>query len=388
MVYERVHYLDYAKAFALFTVLLIHTGFPGGNNYVLFAIPLFFITVGYTYVPCRRTLKENIVSRFITVLLPFWGFMLFYIILELIRAPYIGYGDSRLAIPAFINMGYGSGYIPNNSGLFSGLLDFMHYVDTSSVSVDLVTPTNTHLWFLPALFTACVLFYSVIERTRKKWWSSVFSIITLIFLASLEVIVPQIKQLPYGLGRGFLGAAFMLTGFWMREYAIFNKKNAFTVVAMAVSFSLVLLSLLLGSTGRTLVISHYGPHGVFSVFMTFIGGTGAACFVLYLCKLIGLSPLTKIKAMLSLIGRNTMVIYAWHMALKFILDIFYIKIFREPICPDQFYMRLLPSNAWWYMILEVVVIIFVCILMQRLITRVKCKFRMVKAINKEQTDVQ
>lgn len=365
MTKNRLDYLDYAKAFAIFYVLLIHIGFAELNNSVLFAMPLFFILVGYTYVPGKRTLKENIVGRFKTVLLPFWKFMLVYIFVELVRAPYFGYGNSMIAIPALINMVYGSGYIPNNSGIFNGILDIRYFVDRSSISVDLITSTNPHLWFLPVLFTACVLFYFIMEKVKKSCFSNVLVVVILLLLASLEVIFPQIKQLPYGLGRGFLGAAFMLAGFWMRKHEVFDKKKRVVIPTVCLSCFLAVMSMFLGSNGSSFVISYYGPYGIFSVFITFVGGLGAVYFVLCLCKLIDLLPLPKIKATLSLIGRNTMIIYCWHMLFKFIFDVLYLKIFDTPAYPDQFFMAVLPLNAWWYMILEAAAIIVICIFMNK-----------------------
>lgn len=364
---SRLDYFDYAKAFAIFSVVLVHIGFPGNSNYQLFIIPLFFMAVGYnTYVPSKRTSKESLVGRFKTVLLPFWGFMLLYLLVELIRAPYIGYGDMRLVIPGLVNVIYGSGNIPNNSGIFDGIRELQYYVDPSSLAANLIMPTNPHLWFLPALFMACVIFYFIMEKAKKSRLSHALMVVILVFLASLEVIIPQIKQLPYGLGRGFIGTAFMLVGFWMRKYEIFDRGKNFAIPVAGVSFFLAAMSMLLGSNGSSYVNSYYGEYGVFSVFMTFLGGAGAACFVLYLCRLIELLPLPKIKSTLSLIGRNTMSIYCWHMLYKFIFDVLYLKIFDTPPCPDQFFMSLLPLSAWWYMLLEAVAIIFVCIFMVKL----------------------
>lgn len=371
---KRLAYLDYAKAFAILVPVFAHIGFSEIGNLALFCIPVFWVVAGYTYVPGRRSLKESIAAKFKAILLPFWGFMFLYIIVELIRAPYVGYADSRFAILGLLNTVYGSGCIPNRSGLLDGILPFKNYMVQSNLFIDIITPTNNPLWFLPAFFIASILFCCIIEKTKKKHWSRLPILVALILLTSLEVVIPGLKQLPYGLGRGFLGAAFMMIGFWMKQYDFFNKRKSVILPAVAVSFFIAISSILLGFNGRGMVSSNYGSYQIFGIFMTFVGGVGAACFLLYVCMLIEKLPFSRIKNALSLVGKNTFVIYVWHMLFKFIFDVIYLEAFNSPVSRDKYYMVLLPSSAWWYMILEVVAIVFVCVLMGEFKTKIKFNF--------------
>lgn len=278
---ERNNYIDYAKALCIVLVVFIHTGFSVLNNIVLFAMPIFFAATGYTFSFGKRSFRQNIILRFKSIMLPYFLLMLFYTLIEIFRANLFGYGDIRIAYPALANTIYGSGIIPLNGGIFDKLKVIMSYKAQPQVGVDLILPSNCHLWFLPAMFTAYVIFVLLVKIGRRNLLLKAAVLLGLVLFASAEVVFPQLCQLPFGMGRGAMGAAFMLFGFLLRDYNLLeNKSKAYYVSTNIFALALFVGALLIGSDGSAFVRSVYGPYGVSSVFVTFIGGASGIglCF--------------------------------------------------------------------------------------------------------------
>ena len=224
------------------------------------------------------------------------------------------------------------------------------------------------------MFTAYVIFSSVVKIVRKNHLSKVLVVIFLVLLASVEVVFPQACQLPFGLGRGLIGATFMLFGFWIKDYKLIeNKSGGYYILTNALSLILFVGALYIGSNGSAFVSSYYGPYGVLSVFATFIGGAAGVWIVLSLCMIIEKLPTRQIKKLLSYTGRNVMTVYAWHMAVKFLLDAVYICIIKASDFSvlDGYKMGLMPENASFFMCFEAISVIVICLLCRIIMNRLK-----------------
>ena len=170
----------------------------------------------------------------------------------------------------------------------------------------------------------------------------------------------------------------MLVGYWLKDMEIFEKKSKlFHLLLCAVSVVVFVVALCLGSDGSSLVRSYYGPYGIWSVFLTFVGGVGGAILVLQLCKLIEKIPFTKLKNLLSFAGQNVMVLYVVHMVIKFLLDALYICVIHKGNANllDEYKMGLLPQNSLVFMLIEEVVIVATCLLIAKLFKAVKTHAR-------------
>lgn len=364
---KRLDYLDYAKALAIIFIVSIHVGFSAINQVVRFSTPLFFLVTGYHYRPERRTLREDAALRFRAVLLPFWKFMAFYTVVEMLRAPLFGYGSAEIAFPSLTMLIYGSGILPLETGATGILKGIMSYKAQPVGGVDVILPTSCHLWFLPAMFTGYVMFAAIAAWTRKNLWRKLVSVVALLLLASVEVVFPEVRQLPYGIGRGALGAAFMLVGFWLRDSGAeqFSRGRRAAVIAAAAAVYIGALCLKLD--GSSMVRSVYGPYGALGIPVTFLGCAAGAWLLIELCRGIEKLPLTGLKRFLSFAGRNVMTVYSLHMAVKFLLDVFYVSVLHggDGALLDEYKMGLLPGQSFWYMLLEVAVIIAVCLLLAK-----------------------
>lgn len=362
---ERKNYVDYAKALCIVLVVFIHTGFSVLNNVILFAMPLFFAATGYTFSPEKRTARQSIALRFRTILLPYFFLMLFYTLLEVLRAYLFGYGDVSIALPSLANTVYGSGILPFRGGFFDGLKEIMSYKAQPQAGVDLILPSNCHLWFLPAMFTAYAIFVLLVKAVRRSHWRKAAALCGLVLFASGEVVFAGLCQLPFGLGRGAMGAAFMLFGFWIKDYALLEgRSRRYLVLTNLTAAILFVTALCLGSGGGALVRSVYGPYGIWSVLVTFLGGAAGIWLVLSLCRAMEALPWKGLKKLLSYIGRNAMTVYAWHMAIKFLLDAAYLCLFKASDFSllDEFKMGLMPQSSLWFMLPEAVAVIAICLL--------------------------
>ena len=360
---ERSHFIDYAKALCIVLVVFIHTGFSALNSIILFAMPMFFAATGYTFSFGKRSFRQNITLRFKSIMIPYFLLMLFYTLIEMLRAKLFGYGNAAVAIPALVNTVYGSGIVPF-ADIFDNLKVIMSYKAQPQTGVDLILPTNCHLWFLPAMFTAYVIFSSLVNVVRKNHLSKVLVVFCLVLFASAEVVFPKLCQLPFALGRGAIGAAFMLFGFWLKDYKLIeNKSRRYYILTNILALTLFIGALYFGSDGSAFVRSFYGPYGVLSVLATFVGGASGIWFVLSLCKIIEKLPVVRLKKLLSYTGRNVMTIYAWHMAVKFLFDAVYICSVKSSDFSmlDEYKMGLMPQTSMCFMLFEALAVIMICL---------------------------
>lgn len=371
---ERKQYVDYAKALCIVFVVLFHVGFSEVHRIFLFVLPLFFAATGYTFSYGKRTFGQSILVRFKSIMIPYFGLMIFYTLIEMVRAGLFSYGDISIAYPALVNTIYGSGIIPVNGGFFDELHQIMSYKAQPQSGVDMILPTNCHLWFLPAMFCAYALFAALVNIGRRSHPAKILLLVCLVLAAAVEAVLPQFCQLPFGLGRGALGAAFMLFGFWMKDYQLLeNKLGTYVAGTNLLALALFIGALCLGSDGSIFVRSVYGPYGVLSVFVTFIGGAAGVWLVLSLCKTLEQLPMAPVKKLLSDIGQHVMTIYVWHMAVKFVFDVIYICLIKASDFSllDEFKMGLMPQTSLWFMVFETIAVIAVCLFAGKRMEQIK-----------------
>lgn len=356
---KRIEYLDYAKAFAIFTVLFNHSAieFRGMN---CFTMAVFFISSGYTYNSDKDSFGVCFVKKLKRLMVPFWIAMAASALLEAVRAPFIGYGSAKAAIPVIANLIYGSGLFPNFGNLGKILMEIPPYTYNTKYMIDIVMPTNCQLWALPVMFTGYMMFYLYRKTVkRESVFTDIAAIVVLLLLASVETI-PGIFQLPFGIGRGFVCAAFMIVGFRCREHSVFEDTNVPRIIVLMFIFAVgVIGSILLGSDMSGMVISAYGPYGVLSVVLTFICGLGSAYVVFMICSFIASLPIKPVKDVLAVVGRNTMEIFLWHFTVFFCFDAIFILICNPVLSPNRFYDELFSEGYLYYRVTRIVLTIVV-----------------------------
>ena len=357
---KRVDFIDYGKAIVIFLVVTIHVGIDQLNFLALLTMPLFFIIPGYLYNPDKHSPKTSIIKRFKSLILPYWRFMVLYAVVEVFRASILGYGDVSIALPSLISAIYGSTKLPVVGPLTNYLLGIMSYKPQVEGLVDLILPTNCHLWFLPALFTGFVMFVLIVQLAKKSGHELpvyLVGILAALLLSSVETI-DGMFQLPYAIGRGGFACACLITGLLIRKSGLFESTSKPKLtVSVALSILVYAVIYLQGYDGGSIVRSVYGPNGVIGVFLTFIGGVAGAYALLQLLRGVEKCPVKWIKSVLSTVGQNTLTIYLWHFVLICVFDCLFFGITHLPIQPDQFYMALIPSNFVAYKVVECILIV-------------------------------
>lgn len=359
---KRIEYLDYVKAFAIISVLLNHGAieFRGMN---CFTMAVFFISSGYTYNSDKDSFGVCFSKKLKRLMVPFFIAMAVSAVLEAIRAPFIGYGSAKAAIAVIANLIYGSGLFPNIGSLGQVLMDIPPFAYNSKYMIDIIMPTNCQMWTLPAMFFGYMFFYFYRKIVKKKSnLTDIAAILVLLLLTSIETI-PGIFQLPFGIGRGFFCAAFMIVGYWFREHRIFEDTNIVRIILMMIlSVAVTVISVLLGSDATGMVISNYGPYGVLSVALTFLCGLCSGYVMIMICRFIHSLSIKPVNYMLAVVGRNTMEIYLWHFVVIFIFDVIFITLFHPVLSPNLFYSEVFSEGYLLYRIIRTVLtVICLCL---------------------------
>lgn len=178
---QRINWIDWAKSFCMFLVILGHTHICTSQTIVIdivysFHIPLFFFLSGLL---CKDEISFQSIKNDANYLL----------------LPYLFYGLSGLLIPYPIHLSELDLYI---SKLLIG-------TDASIGAI----------WFLPAIFF-CKQMGKIVFRIYKKQRQTYY---LLFFLSFLLIIIAQKHTLPFFLGSALCGLPFFLMGHeFMRFY--------------------------------------------------------------------------------------------------------------------------------------------------------------------------
>jgi len=364
---NRISFIDYGKALMIMLVVAFHVGFDVLEYITFIAMTFFFLAVGYTYTIGKRSLKERIIIRFKTVLIPYWILMAVYCVVEIIRASLLGYGGINMIVPSAVGAVYGSSFhLPFIKGISEGVVQIMSYKPLAEGFIDVILPTNCHLWFLPAMFCGSVIFYVYMEKVKRTKLKDALFIVVTLLLASIETL-PFMIQLPYGLGRGFFAAACMLAGYLLKEKDVLSIKGKFNLIYILL-LTVAVVCYVVNGNNIALVRSSYGSFGMCGTFIVFIGGVSATIVILKLLK-----PLNSIKKdnFILKIGRHTKFIYAWHMILINVLALIFLIIFNITPERDIYFMKIIPSEYKGLMLITAILSIVCCMVIISIKNRIK-----------------
>ena len=196
---ERINWVDYCKAFAIFGVVLLHVHCDSVTTQLIdgFIMPLFFFISGWLFSYERNPKYSHFAyKRFRQLVIPyFWigiiSFLCWYFVLR-----HFGGNEHD-----------GVEWHKPLIGLFAGI-------------PKLVT-ANTPLWSLLAFFIVEIIYYPIGEKLRKGW------IITLIFLVLLSgayfIFPDYLESWPMMLGPSLGGLLFYSLGHQCRKIKWIGK---------------------------------------------------------------------------------------------------------------------------------------------------------------------
>lgn len=344
---NRIDYLDCAKGLSLLLVLTLHVNLTSGiwNSFFL---GMFFLASGMLFKDDGKSYAENVRRYIKKLMLPYWICMLIFSAEEAFRAPLVGYSSWEIVYASLANTVYGSGVLPNFNSEFSEWIQAFVPHNKNSFSVNIITPSGCHMWFLPAMFAAQIIVLAIM-RFRHMIPYYVW-IVPLVFAVFLEHL-PWVPFLPYCLSRGFLGAAYMLCGICFRQTGILECKNPFVAVpALLICMACVYAADLIGTINYSWILNYYGPYGVTSGIIAFVSGVLGCYAALVLCRMLCLPAFGFIKRILCSLSVHSMVIYIWHLLVFNILAAVYIFLNDGEMTPDIFMMDLISRGDPLYRI--------------------------------------
>ena len=188
----RLDYVDVAKGMMILAVVLSHAWFANSDilgDFLPFSMPVFFFLSGFTY-KSGRSYGVNIRRRAVSLLLPYF---IFCAICNLFFPVYGG------LVKQISMMSYT--YLPTKGALWLAVFK------ADALNMLMSTP----MWFLAALFTASLIFFALVEWTRKSLKKTV---IISVLLVAATVVIELLKKgtLPWFIDLAPYAAALMLLG--------------------------------------------------------------------------------------------------------------------------------------------------------------------------------
>lgn len=283
---NRIEWIDTAKGLGLIFVILGHLHTPYISTWVyLFHMPLFFFLSGVTFSGEKYTFKQFIVKRLKTLVIPYFTLgifiWLFYVIVNTVISPDV--------------VEYGT----NIEMLFSLLIQEHFWT----------------IWFLAALFITEIVYY-IIDLVSKKraWLSTLLSVVLCIIgLARYRF---GLGGLPWNIDVALVAQFFFHTGLLFKKYKnvhniIFctQKIKFFLTVTGLFVINVVAGVLCMKLSGESLDMS-IGMYG--NELLTMISAFAGILLIVALSNKIH-------NKFINYIGRNTMIIFAWHSRIVIVL---------------------------------------------------------------------
>ncbi|PIU40805.1 MAG: hypothetical protein COS99_08790 [Candidatus Omnitrophica bacterium CG07_land_8_20_14_0_80_42_15] len=273
---KRITWIDTAKAFGIFLVILGHQAIdPNILTWIYsFRMPLFFFISGYLFEPSKYPIFSPFCVKKIRTLIVLYFFFaalsyLFWLLAVRKLATH-GFSLNTDPLKPFIGIFYGIG-----SGGWGA-------------------PLNTVLWFLPCLFVTEILIWKLNCSFQKQYLPFV-----LIGLASLSVLVTisKLPRLPWSVDVALAGSVFYGLGFLYKDFIVKWMAKRYFIISLGAFF---ILNLWVGSLNGRVVDMNSNNYG--NIVLFYISGIAGILF------LIGISNLVARNKLFDFIGQNTLVI--------------------------------------------------------------------------------
>jgi acyltransferase len=279
---ERVGWIDIARGIGIIFVIYAHVLGDQGIRYLFYAfhIPLFFFLSGLVYdndkyVNFFSFLKKSAIR----LLVPYFIFAFIAYVLWL-----IGLKTANLFSPEIIKQFLSIFYGNSNNGLMV---------------------FNDVLWFLPTLFATRIIF-AVIARFFIKTRSLIFVLLFFSVFGYLFSIFASNIKLPFGAETAISAVVFYGVGF------LWNRSEKAKSLLFKYKYFLFVLLLIIGTYLSTLDFNAY--HHQIDMRLSHLNNY----FFFYLAAFSGIfawisfSIILARNSLLEKIGRNSLILFAWH----------------------------------------------------------------------------
>ena len=279
---DRIHWIDIARGIGV--IFIIYAHMLGSHDYrylfYSFHIPLFFFLSGVVYSHKKYVNFFTFLKRSAKgLLIPYFIFAFICFCLWV-----IGLKTDNLFSPEIIKQFLSIFYANSNNGLMI---------------------FNNILWFLPTLFVTRILF-AFIARLSVKTKVLVFVLILFSVFGYLFSIFAANIKLPFGAETAFSAIAFYGAGF------LWNQSEKAKRLLSKYKYFLFVLLLIIGAFISTIDFNTYGQqidmrlshlNNYYSFYIAAFSGIFAW---------ISFSVILNKNSLLEKIGRNSLILFAWH----------------------------------------------------------------------------
>lgn len=286
--YGRIEWLDVAKGLGIILVMLHHYWNSEDWNWffvwiVSFHMPLFFICSGYSFSN-KKNVRDYVAHKLRTVIVP-------YFCLGLLIQVFVVFKD-------YVKHEYEVGDFFERC---SNLLVQRHW---------------EILWFMPTLFLTEVIYkviYTLLEGNMKK--------ISLVFVSFLLIAAWYYEKvnsfLPWCLDIVLVSSALFFVGHFMAQMKMLEKNSKFrTILSLFINIISMYVNYIIFGEATSMMGNQYGvlPLGI-------IAGVSGSIFIMSIAQYIDLS-------FLKYIGKNSLLIYAWHVQIIWTIEEALFKLFN------------------------------------------------------------
>jgi acyltransferase len=291
----RVRWIDIARGIGILLVIYGHGLNADSYRFIIYSfhMPLFFFLSGVVF----HVRKYEHFTHFVTkttknILIPYFLFALASFLIWIISTEPNKW-NSHVIREQFITMFYGSGHG-----------DYLLF--------------NNLLWFLPCLFVVKIFFGLIVKFVQKKRYIILALIISSLIGYMMYILTPKLA-LPFGTEIAFSGLVFFGGGF------LFSKMTEKTelslrrhAVVLFVIFSLVCVFF---------AIRNYDIYGVqidmkINRLNNYFYFYAAALSGIFSCLI--LSMLIKKQQLLEYLGKNSLILFVWHLVVFSYLSKFFL----------------------------------------------------------------
>ena len=196
------------------------------------------------------------------------------------------------------------------------------YFNRIDNNIYLLDNGNSVLWFLPAMFWACIMFWFIVNSERKRR----YLIIVIYFVfAIITSFLPVL--LPWSLDTAFSLSIVMYAGYCVRQlvdkikdYSV--KKRFVNISILVFSLTILYCALISFNGGVNISVRIYGNVKIISVLLfTIIGICGSLLYII-IFKAFDCFAATKfIIFMCEFLGKRSIVLMASHIAIFEMLEV-------------------------------------------------------------------
>ena len=287
----RLDYVDVAKGMMILAVVLSHAWFANSDilgNWLPFSMPVFFFLSGFTYKP-GRSCGTNLGRRVVSLLFPYF---IFCAVCNLFFPVYAG------LVKKISMMSYG--FLPSKGALWLAVLK------ADALNMLMSTP----MWFLAALFTASILFFLLVDRTRESLWKTLVAAAVLL-AATIGIELVKKGTLPWFIDLAPYAAALMLLGAFCGNRKLYKKLNAlWIVVGLVLLAAAEILNRVFPGSARTSIVQYIDSGAWYGVLTAFAIAVTGCIGTLCAARLVDLIP--GLNRVFRWLGRNSLWILCIH----------------------------------------------------------------------------